>query len=237
MSTEADESAATAPTSGEGAAGAEGQERPRATVPAPAGASALGAGARDAEPPAEAGDDTGDGSEPEAEAGPVADPAGRRRRLLVLGVLAAVVYLFDLATKTWVVRSLEGREPIEVIPGLLRFQALRNPGAAFGIGEAYTVFFTLVATVVLVVIIRLARKLYSTPWAVGLGLLLGGALGNLTDRVFRSPGLFQGHVVDFIAPTNFAVFNIADSAIVCGGILIVLLSFRGSAPDGTTAKD
>ena len=87
------------------------------------------------------------------------------------------------------------------------------------------------------VIVRLARKLYSLPWAIALGLLLGGALGNLTDRVFRAPGVFQGEVVDFIAPKGFAVFNLADSAIVCGGILIVLLSFRGLDPDGTVHKD
>jgi signal peptidase II len=90
---------------------------------------------------------------------------------------------------------------------------------------------------VIVVIARLARKLYSLPWAIALGMLLGGALGNLTDRIFRSPGIFQGEVVDFIAPKGFAVFNLADSAIVCGGILIVLLSFRGLDPDGTVHKD
>jgi hypothetical protein len=93
------------------------------------------------------------------------------------------------------------------------------------------------AAAVIVVIARLARKLYSLPWAIALGLLLGGALGNLTDRIFRSPGVFKGAVVDFIAPKHFAVFNLADSAIVCGGVLIVLLSFRGLDPDGTVHKD
>lgn len=97
--------------------------------------------------------------------------------------------------------------------------------------------FTVIAATVIVVIARLARKLYSLPWAVALGLLLGGALGNLTDRIFRSPGVFKGAVVDFIAPAHFAVFNLADSAIVCGGILIVILSFKGLDPDGTVHKD
>jgi signal peptidase II len=120
---------------------------------------------------------------------------------------------------------------------VLKFEAIRNPGAAFGVGEAFTVIFTCIAAVVIFVIARLARKLYSVPWAIALGLLLGGALGNLTDRIFRSPSAFQGAVVDFIAPAHFAVFNLADSAIVCGGILIVLLSFKGLDPDGTVHKD
>ena len=120
---------------------------------------------------------------------------------------------------------------------MLQLDVVRNRGAAFGIGEALTIVLTAIAAVVIVVIARIARKLYSTPWAIALGLLLGGAFGNLTDRVFRSPGVFQGAVVDFIAPTHFAVFNVADSAIVCGGILIVILSFRGLDPDGTVHRD
>ncbi|MDG9706394.1 signal peptidase II [Streptomyces sp. DH37] len=165
-------------------------------------------------------------------------PASRgRRRIAELAIVAAVAYALDLITKIIVVDKLEGHDPIEVIGTWLRFQAVRNPGAAFGIGEALTVVFTVIAAAVIVVIARIARKLYSTPWAVALGLLLGGALGNLTDRIFRSPGVFQGHVVDFIAPAHFAVFNLADSAIVCGGVLIVLLSFRGLDPDGTVHRD
>ncbi|MFP8944816.1 signal peptidase II [Streptomyces fenghuangensis] len=165
-------------------------------------------------------------------------PAPRgRRRTVELAIVAAAAYALDLVTKILVVEKLEGHDPIEVIGTWLRFQAVRNPGAAFGIGEALTIVFTVIAAAVIVVIARIARKLYSTPWAIALGLLLGGALGNLTDRVFRSPGVFQGHVVDFIAPAHFAVFNLADSAIVCGGVLIVLLSFRGLDPDGTVHKD
>jgi signal peptidase II len=94
-----------------------------------------------------------------------------------------------------------------------------------------------IALAAVLVVLYVARTLSDRLWAIGLGFLLGGVLGNLTDRVFRSPGLLKGHVVDFIAPTHFAVFNLADSAIVCGGILIVLLSFRGLDPDGTVHKD
>ncbi|WP_328316992.1 signal peptidase II [Streptomyces sp. NBC_00388] len=169
-------------------------------------------------------------------AGPGGQPRGRRR-LTVLFVVAVLAYLLDLVSKTIVVARLEHHAPVKVIGDLLQFDAIRNAGAAFGLGSAYTVIFTIVAASVIVVIVRLARKLYSAPWAVALGLLLGGALGNLTDRIFRSPSAFQGEVVDFIRPAHFAVFNLADSAIVCGGILIVLLSFKGLDPDGTVHKD
>ncbi|MFF8904245.1 signal peptidase II [Streptomyces olivaceoviridis] len=169
--------------------------------------------------------------------GTTAGRTGRGRRIAVLFAVAVFAYALDLISKLLVVSRLEGHAPIQVVGDLLELHAIRNPGAAFGFGAAFTVIFTLIAAAVIVVIIRLARKLYSFPWAVALGLLLGGALGNLTDRIFRAPGVFEGEVVDFIAPKGFAVFNLADSAIVCGGILIVLLSFRGLDPDGTVHKD
>jgi signal peptidase II len=172
----------------------------------------------------------------ESEAAPVERPKGRRR-VAVLFAVAAFAYILDLVSKMIVVAKLEHHEPIEIIGDWLKLEAIRNAGAAFGFGEAFTIIFTMIAAAVIVVIARLARKLYSLPWAIALGLLLGGAIGNLTDRIFRSPGVFEGAVVDFIAPKHFAVFNLADSAIVCGGILIVLLSFRGLDPDGTVHKD
>ncbi|WP_329211249.1 signal peptidase II [Streptomyces sp. NBC_01708] len=176
-----------------------------------------------------------EGTAPAASDGPV---GGRsRKKILVLLGVAVLAYLLDLVSKMIVVAKLEHQEPIEILGDWLKFDAIRNAGAAFGIGEAFTVIFTAIAAVVIIVIIRLARKLYSLPWAIALGLLLGGALGNLTDRIFRAPGVFKGAVVDFIAPAHFAVFNLADSAIVCGGILIVILSFKGLDPDGTVHKD
>ncbi|MFE7623500.1 signal peptidase II [Streptomyces sp. NPDC057509] len=173
----------------------------------------------------------------DAEAAVDRSPAARRRRIILLFCVAVVAYLLDLGSKMLVVAKLEHQEPIELLGDWLKLDAIRNAGAAFGIGEAFTIIFTIIAATVIVVIARLARKLYSLPWAVALGLLLGGALGNLTDRIFRAPGVFEGAVVDFIAPAHFAVFNLADSAIVCGGILIVLLSFKGLDPDGTVHKD
>ncbi|WP_030347857.1 MULTISPECIES: signal peptidase II [unclassified Streptomyces] len=192
---------------------------------------------------AAAGAPAGSGASGEAgasragEQGAPARQTGRGRRIAVLFAVAAFAYALDLISKMLVVSRLEGHAPIQVVGDLLELHAIRNPGAAFGFGAAFTVIFTLIAAAVIVVIIRLARKLYSFPWAIALGLLLGGALGNLTDRIFRAPGVFEGEVVDFIAPKGFAVFNLADSAIVCGGILIVLLSFRGLDPDGTVHKD
>ncbi|MBL1084752.1 signal peptidase II [Streptomyces actinomycinicus] len=168
---------------------------------------------------------------------PARQRTGRGRRIAVLFAMAAFAYALDLISKMLVVSRLEGHAPIRLVGDWLELHAIRNPGAAFGFGAAFTIIFTLIAAAVIVVIIRLARKLYSLPWAIALGLLLGGALGNLTDRIFRAPGIFEGEVVDFIAPKGFAVFNLADSAIVCGGILIVLLSFRGLDPDGTVHKD
>ncbi|WP_030680840.1 signal peptidase II [Streptomyces cellulosae] len=188
----------------------------------------------------------GAGAEPEQSSSPVSGSDGQesagerprgRRRIAVLFAVAVFAYALDLVSKMIVVAKLEHHAPIEIIGDWLKFEAIRNAGAAFGVGEAFTVIFTVIAATVIVVIARLARKLYSTPWAIALGLLLGGALGNLTDRIFRSPGVFEGAVVDFIAPKHFAVFNLADSAIVCGGILIVLLSFKGLDPDGTVHTD
>jgi signal peptidase II len=166
-------------------------------------------------------------------------PAGRRTRryIAVLLGVAAFAYALDLVSKLIVVAKLEYHAPIDILGDWLQFRATRNAGAAFGMGQGLTIVLTVIATGVVVVILRLARKLNSLPWAIALGLLLGGAFGNLTDRIFRAPSVFEGHVVDFIAPKHFAIFNLADSAIVVGGCLIVLLSFLGLQPDGTRDGD
>jgi signal peptidase II len=120
-----------------------------------------------------------------------------------------------------------------MLDGLLTLQVLRNSGAAFSIGTSMTVVFTLIAVGVVIFILRTSRQLRSLPWAVTLGLLLGGATGNLTDRLLRSPGLLRGDVVDWIQLPHWPVFNVADSAIVCGGALAVLLAARGIRLNGT----
>ncbi|NBF00015.1 signal peptidase II [Nonomuraea sp. KC401] len=186
----------------------------------------------------------------QAEGGtPVGTP--RRRLFAVLIVLAAVIYAADLITKTVVLRTLEGEPPLVVIQDVLQFRVIFNPGAAFSIGTGMTFIFTIIAAGVVVAIVRTARKLGSKAWAVTLGLLLGGAFGNLTDRLLRYPSgigrptQFQGHVVDFIEvlPGHFPVidyfpvFNIADSAIVCGGILAVILAWRNVQIDGSRERE
>ncbi|MEV8312990.1 signal peptidase II [Streptomyces sp. NPDC059900] len=192
---------------------------------------------KDGQTPAGESDGQALSGESDEQASPDEKPGKGKRKILVLFAVAVLAYALDLVSKMIVVAKLEHHEPIEIIGDWLQFNAIRNAGAAFGIGEAFTVIFTCIAAAVIVVIARLARKLYSLPWAIALGMLLGGALGNLTDRIFRAPGVFEGAVVDFIAPKGFAVFNLADSAIVCGGFLIVILSFRGLDPDGTVHKD
>jgi signal peptidase II len=136
----------------------------------------------------------------------------------------------DVATKAWAVARLTG-DDVSLLGGLVVLHEQRNPGAAFSIATGATLLFTLVAAGVVVVIVRTARRLASTPWAVALGLLLGGALGNLLDRLFRDPGPLKGYVVDFIdiqwhGESVWPVFNVADMAIVCGGVLAFYLSWR-----------
>jgi lipoprotein signal peptidase len=165
----------------------------------------------------------------------VSSPPGppRRRRLGLLLAVAAAVYVADVVSKIIVVATLPPRHLVHVVDGVLTLQLVRNSGAAFSLGTSMTVVFTLIAVGVIIFILRTSRQLRSLPWAVTLGLLLGGATGNLTDRLLRSPGLFRGDVVDWIQLPHWPVFNVADSAIVCGGLLAVFLAARGIRLDGT----
>jgi signal peptidase II len=166
-------------------------------------------------------------------------PAPRPRRSharLLLG-LAAGVLVLDLVTKLVVVATLSDREPVRLLGGLVYLTEARNTGAAFSFAEGATVVFTLIAVAVSVVIVRSARRLHSAGWAVALALVLGGAVGNLVDRVFRDPGFLRGGVVDFIQIGWWPIFNVADSAIVCGGVLGALLAFRGVEFDGSRGRD
>jgi len=144
-----------------------------------------------------------------------------------------VVVIVDVVSKTLVVDRLEHRVGGLRLGPLLTLEVTRNSGAAFSFAQGATVVFTLVAVAVVVVIIRTASRLRSSAWALTLGLLLGGAVGNLLDRLLRAPGPGRGAVVDFIHVPHFAVFNAADSAITVGAVLAVLLSLRGLEVDGT----
>ncbi len=176
-----------------------------------------------------------------AEPLPTGDPAHARRipaRYGALMLLCTVVaYTFDQLTKWWVVTTMTEGQVIPVLPPLLDWRFIRNPGAAFSIGTDYTWVFTIIMVVVATAIVLQVRRVASWGWAVALGLVLGGALGNLTDRLLREPSFGQGHVVDFIALPNFAIFNIADSAVVSGVVLICILTLRGIGMDGTRSTD
>lgn len=166
------------------------------------------------------------------------DAGPRRPRTRLLLAIAGSILLLDLVTKLVVVATIEPGEDIRVLGGALYLTHLRNTGAAFSFAEGFTVVFTLVALAVVAVIVRTARRLFSTGWAITLGLVLGGAVGNLVDRVFRDPGFLRGGVVDFLSVFGpdgdvWPVFNVADSAIVCGGILGAFLALRGIDFDGT----
>ena len=174
---------------------------------------------------------------------PAADPntgatrlrlAGTRRIGVLLAVAAAVLAA-DIVSKTIVVATLSNRPPIRLLGGFLTLIESRNPGAAFSIGPSLTIVFSAIAVGVIAFILRTSRRIRSAGWAVSLGLLLGGATGNLIDRLLRSPGPLRGHVVDWIMLPHWPVFNLADSSIVCGGVLAVLLAMRGVQIDGSKA--
>lgn len=169
---------------------------------------------------------------PTAAARAVAPPR-RRRLVLSLVTVAVAVLAVDQVTKQWALAALDEGVRQPVLGDLLGLQLLFNPGAALGLSTGTTWPLTLVAVAVTVVIVRVSRRLGSGLWALALGLLLGGALGNLGDRLFRQPGFGRGHVVDFIAYADWFVGNVADVAIVVAAGLLMVLSLRGVRLDGT----
>jgi signal peptidase II len=161
-----------------------------------------------------------------------------RRRFGLFAAVALLAYAADVATKIVAVDVLSGQAPVPVLGEFLQLRLTRNPGAAFSLGTGATLVLSLISVVVVGVVAWLARRVRSPLWAIALGLLLGGAAGNLTDRVLRAPApgeLLQGHVVDFLELPNWPVFNLADSAIVAAAALIILQSFRGIQIDGGRA--
>ncbi|MGH3760888.1 signal peptidase II [Actinophytocola sp.] len=173
---------------------------------------------------------------------PPPEPSRPPRRGWLFAVVAPVVLAADIVTKIIAVAALEGQAPVRVLGGLFYLQLVRNPGAAFSMATGMTWVLTLIAVGVVIAIIWIMPKLRSIGWAVGLGLVLAGALGNLIDRFLRAPGPLRGHVVDFLSPFApngdvFPVFNVADSSIVCGGALIVVMALLGRDYDGTSTKD
>ena len=147
--------------------------------------------------------------------------------------MALVAYLVDQVSKHLAVSRLTGRAPVEVVGSLLELRLLRNAGAAFSTGTSWTPVITVVAIVAAGVVVWFALRVRHRGWAVALGLLLAGIVGNLTDRMLRSPGPFRGHVVDFLALPHWPVFNVADVCIDVAGALIVVLLLRGDSFEGS----
>ena len=163
-------------------------------------------------------------------------PSGRRfDARLVFAAVAVVAYVADLGSKQWALTALRGGDK-PLIGDWFTLHLTFNPGAAFSTGTDFTVVFTALAMVAVVVVLWLSRRVRSAGWALAFGLLLGGVSGNLTDRLVRDPGPLRGHVVDFLALPHWPVFNVADSAVVVAGVLIVVQSLRGVHLDGSRAK-
>jgi len=151
-------------------------------------------------------------------------------------VVAVTAYIVDVVAKVLAVRHLTDRDPVDVVDGVLRLELVRNPGAAFSTGTSYTLVLSVIALVAAGVVIRFGRRLGDRVWAVALGLLLAGVCGNLTDRIFREPGVLRGHVVDFLALPHWPVFNVADMLIDVAVVLIIIQTWRGIGITGVRSQ-
>ena len=164
-----------------------------------------------------------------------------RRALAVLSAVPVLVVGLDQIVKQLSLTHLTGSPPVRLLGGAIYLNLTRNSGAAFSMGGNYTYLFPIIAVLVVAGIIWLSRRLRSVGWAVSFGLIVGGAVGNLIDRLFRAPGVFRGQVVDMISlfdPDGRAypipaIFNIADSALFCGVVLAIILELTGRRRDGT----
>ena len=174
---------------------------------------------------------------PKPDRGGDAGPSLPSRYVITLWFIALVVIVIDQATKAWATTALADGRRIAVLGEALGFVLVRNPGAAFSFATGQTWVFTAVAVVVTVTVVRCARRLGTMWWTVALGLVLGGAVGNLIDRLARDPGVFRGHVVDFIDYGGFFVGNVADIAIVGAAVAIAALTLYGLELDGTRGTD
>lgn len=169
----------------------------------------------------------------------------RPRRIVLFSLVALVALILDVVSKVLVVAHLSPGAPAKrILGGVIYLDIDRNSGAAFslGAGTGFTIVLTAIALIVVAVIVRVASRMHSIGWAVALGLVLGGALGNLSDRIFRAPGVGRGHVVDWISAFGpygqyWPIFNLADSAIVCGAILAAILALCGVDLGGKPARD
>jgi len=175
-----------------------------------------------------------DGAEEEA------TPTRRRPRRTTWGLFAVVavaLYAVDQVTKALAVERLTGRPDAQLVGDLLQLRLVYNPGAAFSLGTGATPVLTTIAILAALVVAWMSRRLGSLGWALGLGSLMAGVAGNLTDRLVRDPGVFHGHVVDFLMLPNWPIFNVADMCINVAAVLIVVQAVRGVRLDGTREDD
>jgi signal peptidase II len=143
----------------------------------------------------------------------------------VWACVAVAGLALDVVTKVIAVDQLEPGQPVRLAGGLLTLRLIRNAGAAFSQGERLTPVFGVLAVLVLgFVALRLVPRLGHPGWAVALGLLCAGVAGNLTDRLFRSPGVFRGHVVDFLQLPYWPIFNVADACLTAAAVMIMVLA-------------
>jgi signal peptidase II len=165
--------------------------------------------------------------------------AAARRYWLLAAVIGVLGLGLDQAVKTLAIARLDPHDPVPLLGGLVTLQLIRNPGAAFSLGESFTVVLTGVAIVALIAVAGWAvPRVRHVGWAVTVGLLMAGISGNLFDRLFREPGPFQGHVVDFIQLPYFAIFNVADMFITAAAVLVVWLSLISQVGlDGANLKE
>lgn len=159
-----------------------------------------------------------------------------KRHLLLFGLVAVLGYTADLVSKQLVLTHLDPASPVAVVGDALTLFLTFNSGAAFSLGTSYTLVLSWIAVLAAAVTLWYARRVHSTGWALALGFLLAGILGNLTDRVFREPGPMRGHVVDFLRFPSFPVFNVADICINVAAGLIILQTIRGIRLDGSRER-
>ncbi|QIK76815.1 signal peptidase II [Nocardioides piscis] len=166
------------------------------------------------------------------------DPEEHRRRSTwwLFAVVGTAAYALDIGTKQWALTALAERD-IPVVGDFLVLHLTHNPGAAFSTGTQFTEVLTALAIIAVCVVLFLSRRLASPLWSVGLGLLIGGVGGNLTDRLVREPGVLRGHVIDWLMLPNWPVFNIADMCIMTAAGVIILQSLRGITLSGDRVED
>ena len=152
------------------------------------------------------------------------------RRWRTLLSVAWFIWILDLATKAWAVEQLAHREPIKILGTFFQLTLVRNPGAAFSFATNATLLLSLFGIIVLLGIIYFATRITSKGWSIVLGLVMGGILGNLMDRIFREPGFLRGHVIDWMQLPHWPIFNIADSAIVIAAVLSMVLTVKNISP-------